>query len=157
MKVVADADALVWTERAGLHLRVLPALFHPIMVAEAVAEEILNGPTGGWMAKDVRPGAYQVEQVTAADRRRVRFTMHAGERDTLALALRERVPIIYGDDRSILANAPKEGIRVFTFGALLGLAERNGLLSAETTIASMAHWLSPERQALFLQRAREVL
>jgi predicted nucleic acid-binding protein len=119
--VVADTSPVIALAQIG-QLSLLRALFSNVFVPPAVRAEIRSVTQPDWIEE--RPLA------DAVDPRVLVATLHAGEREAIALALEVGASHILLDDLAARALAERLGLSVLgTLGILL-LAKQRGLVPA---------------------------
>ena len=115
--VVSDSTCLIGLERIG-ELKILPALFEPIMIPSEIEREF--GNNFSWL---------KIENLTnnllvAA----LRLSVDAGEAEAIALAS-EKSCLLISDDKQARAAAKGLGVSVIGTVGVLVRAKRNGVVS----------------------------
>ena len=136
MLVVADTaplNYLILIEAAG----VLPALFEKVVIPAAVAEEMSRlltpHPVRAWIASP--PSWVEIENLPDPDEMPVILrSLHAGEREAIALALRLRPTFLLIDERQGTRIALGLGLRPTGTLAVLDMAAARSLLDLATMI-----------------------
>jgi predicted nucleic acid-binding protein len=129
--VVSDTGPLhylVLIEAIG----VLPQLFSAVVIPASVRRELDRAETPEtvrrWIATP--PAWLQVRAVRATGDALPR-TLHPGERDAIALALRIRADLLLMDDRARIAAARKLGLAATGTLGLLAVACEHGLVALD--------------------------
>jgi uncharacterized protein len=138
-EVFGDTSPIQYLHQtACLHL--LPALYSKVVVARAVADEIAVGRGLGVALPDLQ-GLAWVEIREVANRQPLRFSpdLDLGEKETLALALESRDPLVILDDG--LARRPAKLLELpftGTIGVLLKAKQQALLPRIEPILDQLA-------------------
>lgn len=116
--VVSDSTCLIGLERIGA-LKILPALFDPIMIPPEVEREF--GSEFSWL---------QIENSTSSSLvAALRLVVDAGEAEAIALAS-EKSYLLISDDKQARLAAKRLGVAVIGTVGVLVRAKQSGMISA---------------------------
>lgn len=130
--VIADAGPLIALSRVDA-LYLLRGLFGSVLVTPEVRAEVL--PAGAYAGKDKIAGAFdagwlQSPGLPESAWRPVNPGLGPGERSAIAIALQLADSLLIVDDRAARAEAQSLGLTIIGTVAIIGLAKRQGLISA---------------------------
>lgn len=126
--IVADAGPLIALARTG-HLGLLSALFHEVLIPQAIREELKlssDRPGARELRRAVAPGGWM--KVRKVDTQmEMSPALGPGEKEAILLASRKKTLLLI-DDHKARQAAKSLDVRVIGTGRLLIEAKRQGLL-----------------------------
>jgi predicted nucleic acid-binding protein len=146
--VVSDTGPLHYLVLIGA-IGILPQLFTRVVVSSTVRAELDRPETPArvraWVAQ--HPAWLEVRSAPTMDVPILR-TMHAGERDAIALAVELHADLLLMDDRAGVTVARTLGLVVTGTLGLLAIAHEHGLVDLETALAHLKETNFRYRQGL---------
>jgi len=126
---VVDASPCIGLARIG-ELRLLPEVFHRVLVAESVVGELWNRNRDDRAWEIVRYENVEVHQGRGLDVGRPPSALSKADRDTIGLALeRAEVDVVVLDDLVAREHARALGLRVMGAVGVIALAKSRGRLA----------------------------
>ena len=147
---VSDTTALTTLIKSGLEW-LLPQLFGPVLIPDAVARELLqfHPMLPEWCSIRSAPSGELLD--------RLRLKVDEGEAEAIALAVAENSSAILLDDKKARRHAESHGLTCLALPAVLTAARREGLIpslaAAFATIAESGRYRVADTAALVLLRS----
>lgn len=135
MTTIADTSPLNYLVQIG-EIELVPTLFGRVLIPAEVRLELRDGGAPESVREWIEhiPDWVQIEDAPPDN---LWPKLHAGERAAISLAIVRRAHLLLVDDRAGVAVARRLGFRVTGTIGVLDLANRRGLIDAETVIARL--------------------
>lgn len=134
MKAVSDASPLIYLAKIK-QIRILPQLFQEILVPNRVYEgTVVRGRELGYedanlINEQVQTGFIKVERVSLEKRFLKDFPIDEGEKETIQLALKEKISTVLADERKARIAAMIMALKPLGTIGVLSLAVKQGIIS----------------------------
>jgi predicted nucleic acid-binding protein len=134
MKAVSNASPLIYLAKIK-QIRLLPKLFQEILVSNRVYEEtMIRGRELGYedanlINEQVQTGFINVRRVSLEKQFLKEFPIEEGEKETIQLALREKISTVLADERKARIAAEMLGLKPLGTIGVLSLAVKQGAIS----------------------------
>lgn len=134
MKAVSDASPLIYLAKIK-QIRILSQLFQEILVPNRVYEEtVTRGREVGYedanlINEQVQTGIIKVERVSLEKQFLKEFPIDEGEKETIQLALKEKISTVLADERKARIAAEILGLKPLGTIGVLSLAVKQGIIS----------------------------
>jgi predicted nucleic acid-binding protein len=134
VKAVSNASPLIYLAKIK-QIRLLPKLFQEILVSNRVYEEtVIRGRELGYedanlINEQVQTGFINVRRVSLEKQFLKEFPIEEGEKETIQLALREKISTVLADERKARIAAEMLGLKPLGTIGVLSLAVKQGAIS----------------------------
>ncbi|MEM3563181.1 MAG: DUF3368 domain-containing protein [Candidatus Jordarchaeaceae archaeon] len=134
MKAVSNASPLIYLAKIK-QIKLLPQLFQEILVPNRVYQEtVIKGRELGYedanlIYEQVQTGFIKIKRVSLEKQFLKEFPIGEGEKETIQLALREKISTVLADERKARIAAEMLGLKPLGTIGVLSLAVRRGVIS----------------------------